>query len=191
MAHMLYVLNGRDDPAEYDGLVEKKVAVLVSNNGVHTSDATSLVLSQNMNLLLQKNVKKIKMVGQDEVQRLVQDQQLGQVDPTMIGTRLGADYVINVDVGDLKLYEGKTLYKGKCSSTVTVYKCKDGTEEVFRKVFPEFIYPVNGAPVTDFDEATFRRVYLMTLAKRISRTFYPYDPATDVANEAAISSIGF
>lgn len=190
-SNLLYAIKGRDNPAEFAGLEEKKVAVLVSNNGVHTSDASSLVLARNVNLLLQSKVKKIRMISQDEVDRMVQDQQLGKVDPLQIGERLGADFVIDVDVSDLKLYDGKTLYKGQCSASVTAYKCKDGKEIVFRKVHPEFVYPKTGAPVTDMDEATFRRVYLMTLAERVSRSFYPYDPATDVARDAAISSAGF
>lgn len=190
-SNLLYAIKGRDNPAEFAGLEEKKVAVLVSNNGVHTSDASSLVLARNVNLLLQSKVKKVRMISQDEVDRMVQDQQLGKVDPMQIGERLGADFVIDVDVSDLKLYDGKTLYKGQCSASVTAYKCKDGKEISFRKVHPEFIYPKTGAPVTDMDEATFRRVYLMTLAERVSRSFYPYDPATDVARDAAISSAGF
>ncbi|AMV33863.1 hypothetical protein VN12_17170 [Pirellula sp. SH-Sr6A] len=190
-SNLLYAIKGRNNPAEFEGLEEKKVAVLVSNNGVHTSDASSLVLARNINLLLQNKVKKVRMISQDEVDRMIQDQQLGKVDPIQVGERLGADFVIDIDVSDLKLYDGKTLYKGQCSASVTTYKCKDGREIVFRKLHPEFIYPKTGAPVTDMDEATFRRVYLMTLAERVSRSFYPYDPATDVARDAAISSAGF
>jgi hypothetical protein len=190
-SNLLYAIKGRDNPAEFAGLEEKKVAVLVSSNGVHTSDASSLVLARNVNLLLQNKVKKVRMISQDEVDRMIQDQQLGKVDPIQVGERLGADFIIDIDVSDLKLYDGKTLYKGQCSASVTTYKCKDAREIVFRKLHPEFIYPKTGAPVTDMDEATFRRVYLMTLAERVSRSFYPYDPATDVARDAAISSAGF
>jgi hypothetical protein len=112
------------------------------------------------------------------------------VDPAVVGSRSGADYVVNVDVSDLKLKEGKTLYKGRSSSTVTVYKSGEGKGPVFRKSLPEFVYPQTGAPVTDYDEATFQRIYLTTLANRIARIFYPYDPSTDVAIDAAISSVG-
>jgi hypothetical protein len=51
------------------------------------------------------------------------------------------------------------------------------------------VYPQSGAPVTDFDEATFQRVYLSELATRVARIFYPFDPSIDVAKDAAISSI--
>ena len=44
--------------------------------------------------------------------------------------------------------------------------------------------------VTDFDEATFQRIYLSELALRIARTFYPFDPSIDVAKDAAVSSLG-
>lgn len=189
MANMIYVIKGRDNPAEFDGLIEKKVAVLVSSNGVHSTDASNVLLARNINLLLQTKVKKITMVSQDEVDRLVQNQPLGKVDANMIGERLGVDFVIDVDVRDLKLYEGKTLYKGQSSSSITVYQCKPKSEVVFAKTIPDYTYPKHGAPVTDFDEASFRRFYLMTLAEQISRVFYPYDPITDVAREAAVSSM--
>lgn len=190
MANMIYMIKGNDAPAEFKELEEKKVAVLVSTNGVHASDATCLLMARNITMLLSGKVKKIQMVSPDEVDRLVQDVQLGQVDPAVIGSRSGADYVVNVDVSDLKLKEGKTLYKGRSSSTVTVYKSGEGKGPVFRKSLPEFVYPQTGAPVTDYDEATFQRIYLTTLANRIARIFYPYDPSTDVAIDAAISSVG-
>ncbi len=190
ISNMIYVIKGRDTPAEYDGFVDKRVAVLVSIDGVHSADANSFILAKNVNMLLQNKVKKVRMINQDEVDRLLQDQQLGNVDPPTFGGQLGADFIVDIDITDLKLYEGKTLYKGRCSATVTAYNCHDRKEPVFRKSFTDFTYPINGTPVTDLDEATFRRVYLMTLAERLSRVFYPYDPVTDVAQEAAMASAG-
>lgn len=190
VSNVLYMIKGRDAPAEFNELQEKKVAVMVSSNGIHSSDASSMVLARNINMLLDNKVKKIKLIRQDEVDRMLQEQQFGRVDAGMIGSRLGADYVVDVNVSDLKLKEGKTLYKGRCNSSVTVYKVAESGSPVFRKVLPEFVYPQTGAPVTDFDESTFQRLYLMTLANRIARTFYPYDPATDVAEDAAVASAG-
>ena len=99
-----------------------------------------------------------------------------------------------LDTGQDKLEGGADRtgrrQKGRSSSTVTVYKSGEGKGPVFRKSLPEFVYPQTGAPVTDYDEATFQRIYLTTLANRIARIFYPYDPTTDVAIDAAISSVG-
>lgn len=189
VSNMLYVLNGRDTPAEFNELEEKKVAVMVRTNGLHSAEAANLIMARNINLLLGSKVKKIKMASQDEVERTIQDMSLSEVDPVKVGSRLGVDYVLDVEINDLKLMEGKTLYKGRCTSAVSVYNVAEGRAPVFRKSFPEYVYPSTGAPITDFDEATFQRVYLMSVAERIARVFYPYDPATDVARDAAISSI--
>jgi hypothetical protein len=187
MSNMLYVLKGKDNPAEFGELKEKKVAVFVSHNDLHTWDATSVVLARNINMLLGSKVKKIQLIGQDVVEGMCQDQPLGKVDVALLGSRMGADYILNVNIADLKLREGQTLYRGRCTSSVVVHKIGESSP-VFRKVFPEFVYPSTGAPVTDMDEATFQRAYLTLVAERLARVFYPYDPTEDVARDAAITS---
>ena len=187
LSNVLYVIKGKDAPAEFDELKGKKVAVLVSNNGVHTWDAVSVVLAKNINLHLGTKVKKIQLVGQDMVEGVCQDQPLGQIDFEQVASRLGADYIIDASISDLKLREGQTLFRGRCTSSVVVYK-KGETAPVFRKSFPEYIYPSTGAPVTEMEESTFQRAYLTLVAGRIARVFYPYDPTEDVAMDAAITS---
>lgn len=190
LANAIYVIKGRDNPAEFDGLIAKKVAILVSSNGVHTSDASNILLARNITLALQTKVKKIQMVSLDEIDRLIQTQQLGKVNPIEIGERVGADMVIDINIEDLKLYEGKTLYKGRSSVNVTTYQIKPTSEVVFRKMIPDFVFPQTGVPVTDSDEATFRRFYLMNVAERVARLFYPYDPINDFARDASAASFG-
>ncbi|MCU0719127.1 MAG: hypothetical protein MUC83_05445 [Pirellula sp.] len=187
LSNVLYVIKGKDTPAEFDELKDKKVAVLVSNNGVHTWDAVSVVLAKHINLHLGTKVKKIKLIGQDMVEGVCQDQPLGQMDMEQVASRLGADYIIDASIADLKLREGQTLFRGRCTSAVVVYK-KGETVPVFRKSFPEYIYPSTGAPVTEMEEAAFQSAYLTLVAGRIARVFYPYDPTEDVAMDAAITS---
>ena len=187
LSNVLYVIKGKDAPAEFDELKGKKVAVLVSNNGIHTWDAVSVILAKHINLHLGAKVKKIQLVGQDMVEGVCQDQPLGQLDMEQVASRLGADYVIDASIADLKLREGQTLFRGRCTTSVVVYKAGDSVP-VFRKSFPEYIYPSTGAPVTELDESTFQRAYLTLVAGRIARVFYPYDPTEDVAMDAAITS---
>lgn len=187
LSNVLYVIKGKDAPAEFDDLKGKKVAVLVSNNGVHTWDAVSVVLAKNINLHLAAKVKKIELISQDMVEGVCQDQPLGQMNMEQVASRLGADYIIDASIADLKLREGQTLFRGRCTSAVVVYK-KGESGAVFRKTFPEYIYPSTGAPVTEMEESTFQRAYLTLVAGRIARVFYPYDPTEDVAMDAAITS---
>jgi hypothetical protein len=187
MSNMMYVIKGNDTPAEFDELKEKKVAVIVSHNGVVTWDPASSTLARHLNLHLGAKVKKIKLVGQDSVEAMCHDQQLGKLDAGLLGTRLGADYTILADISDLKLREGQTLYRGRCTSSLMVYKNGESSP-VFRKSLPEFVYPGTGAPITEMDETTFLRAYLSVVAERLARVFYPYDPGEDVAKDAAIAS---
>jgi len=190
MANAIYIVRGIDAPAEFDDLKDKKVAVVVSTSAGLNSDASGILISRHISELLARNVKKVEMVNPEEVDRIINDQPLGDRSISEIGSRLRADYVVFVDIANLKLRDGQTLFKGRSNTSVTAFKISDGERPVFKKTFPEFVYPQHGAPVTDFDEATFQRIYLAELALRIARTFYPYDPSIDVAKDAAVSSLG-
>ncbi len=190
LANAMYIVKGVDLPAEFDELKEKKVAVIVSTEAGLNSDASAILVSRHISELLARNVKKIEMINPDEVDRIINDQPIGERSLSVIGSRVRADYVVFVEVANLKLKDGQTLFRGRSNATVSAYKVLDGDRPVFRKSFPEFIYPQNGAPVTDFDEAQFKRIYLSELSMRVARTFYPFDPSIDVAKDAAVSSLG-
>ena len=190
MANAIYIIKGVDLPSEFDDLKEKKVAVVVSTTAGLNADASGILISRHINELLARNVKKINMVNPEEVDRIINDMPSGERSIPAIGSRLRADYVVLVDVVDLKLREGQTLFRGRSNASVSAYKVTEGERPVFKKTFPEFIYPQHGSPITDFDEATFQRIYLSELALRVARTFYPYDPSIDVAKDAAVSSLG-
>lgn len=190
MANAIYIVKGTDAPAEFDELKDKKVAVIVGTNAGMNADASSILMSRHINELLARNVKKVEMINPEEVDRIINDQPIANRSIPTIGSRLRADYVVFVEVSNLKLREGQTLFKGRSNVILSAYKVSEGDRAVFRKNFPEFVYPQHGAPVTDFDEVTFQRIYLSELALRVARTFYPYDPSIDVAKDAAVSSLG-
>ena len=190
LANAMYIVKGVDLPAEFDDLKENKVAVIVSTEAGLNHDASAILVSRHISELLARNVKKIEMINQDEVDRIINDQPISDRTMSVIGSRVRANYVVLVDIANLKLKDGQTLFRGRSNATVSAYRVAEGDRPVFKKSFPEFIYPQNGAPVTDFDEAQFQRIYLSELSMRIARTFYPYDPSIDVAKDAAVSSLG-
>jgi len=190
LANAIYIVKGVDLPAEFDDLKEKKVAVIVSTEAGLNEDGTATLMTRHISELFARNIKKVEMVNTDEVDRIIHDQPIGDRSISIIGGRLKADYVVLVELTDLKLKDGQTLYRGRSNATVSAYKAGDGDRAVFKKSFPEFIYPQNGAPATDFDEIQFKRIYLSELSMRIARTFYPFDPSIDVAKDAAVSSLG-
>jgi hypothetical protein len=189
ISNLLYVIKGRDLPAEYSELAEKRVAVVVTTPAGTNADVSGLVMARQVHTLLSKNVKKIKMVHPEEVDEVVHDQPSGSRNMARLGERLGVDYIVAVDLKDLELKEGATLYRGKCDCSVAVYQIGEGDRPVFRKDLPPFVYPETGLPVTDVSESKFRGMYLTMVSERVARTFYPYDPINDVALDASAHSI--
>jgi hypothetical protein len=189
VANFVRVIKGNDSPAEFDEFKDKKVAVLAITPAGYNADASGIIMSSHVHALLATNVKKIQMVNQEEVSRIISDFAANEREMSLIGKRLGADYLIAVEVKNLKLKDGQTLYRGSSTSTVSVYKVEDGSSPVFQKVLPDFIFPTTGFPITDTDEATFQRFYLAEVAQRMARHFYPYDPSVDVAKDASVASL--
>jgi len=189
MAHLVKVIKGTDSPAEFDKLKEKKVAVIVSTPAGLNKDASGIIMSTYVHALLATNVQKVKMVNQDEVTRIINDIPASQSDFSKIGSRLNADYVVSINVANLKLKDGQTLYKGSSTTEVAVYEVANGSSPVFRKSLSDFVFPQTGVPITDTDEATFQRFYLAEVAQRVARIFYPFDPTVDVAKDASVASL--
>ncbi len=189
MANMVKVIKGTDSPAEFDKLKEKKVAVIVSTPAGLNKDASGIIMSTYVHTLLATHVHKVKMVNQDEVTRIINDMPASQSDLSMIGSRLSADYIVAINISNLKLKDGQTLYKGSSTTDVSVYEVANGSSPVFRKSLPDFVFPQTGVSITDTDEATFQRFYLAEVARRLARVFYPYDPSVDVAADASSASL--
>lgn len=189
ISNLLYVIKGRDLPAEYADLAEKRVAVVVTTPSGTNADVSGVVMARQVHTLLSKNVKKIKMVNPEEVDEVVRDQPSGSRNMARLGDRLGVDYIVAVDLNGLELKEGATLYRGKCDCSVAVYQMGEGDRPVFRKDMPPFVYPETGLPVTDVSESKFRAMYLTVISERVARTFYPYDPISDVAIDAGAHSV--
>jgi hypothetical protein len=183
-SNLLYVLKGRDVPAEFGKLEEKRVAVVVNTQDGTNADAAGLVMARQVHTLLGTNVKKITMINPDEVDQVVRDQSSGSPNMARLGRKLGADYIVAVELKNLKLREGATLYRGSSECSLAVYEMEGGERPVYRKELPPFTYPGAGLPVTDMDESKFRAMYLTMLSGRVARTFYPYDPSSDVAIDA-------
>lgn len=188
-SNLMYVIKGNDLPAEFGDLEEKRVAVAVSTDAGFGGDAAGVLMARHVGSLLARNVKKIQLVNQEEVDRIIGDQADPARNMHMIASRVQADYIVYVDLENLRLKEGKTLYRGRCEATVSVFKANKGEGPVFTKRLPEFVYPQVGAPITDFNEAEFQRAYLTVFSTRIGRLFYPYDRGSDVAMDATI--LGF
>ena len=178
----VYLIAPQDAPAEYKGLKGKHVAVVCKPIvELEFSDAgSSRELAGTVGALLEKNVRKVRIIGQDEVARWMDENTW--IDYPTIGRSLDADMVVGIDLESFRMHEGSTLFRGRASIHVRVYDV-ELKKVVFEKRYDDFSFPTDGAmPVTDRSEAQFRGMFLGILAQRISRCFHAYDSRESFAD---------
>lgn len=189
-ANLLHAWHGGVIPAEFDDLKGKRVAVVAITDAGISTDPNSILLANFVRGLLEKNVKKIDLVTQDEVDPWFEGDSTGsEKDFIAMGKGVKADMVVAVEMTQLTLREGQTLFRGKADLAVSVYDMKKSGKVIFRKRHSEFAYPeMGGMPATETDETKFRRVYLLHVAEKLSHHFYGHELGSNVANDATILS---
>jgi hypothetical protein len=180
----LWVARGTDIDAEFNGLREKRVAVVcrpVAELEFRSQNAAR-DLAKGLNRLLDDRVPRIEMVDQRKVAEWVDNR--GWDDYLEVGRALEADMVVAVELEQFSIYEGQTIYQGKAAATIKVYDCQTG-EIAFERRLPRVLYPPNSyVPTSDAPESEFRREFVAVLADHVGRYFYRHDPHADVAMDA-------
>lgn len=188
-ANMIHAITGNNRAADYDGLKEKRVAVICLTDGGLAADANSAMLTSYIHAALNTNVKKIDVVRPSEVERWIDSHSSEDADYLEIGKGVKADRVVAVEVVNLSVKNGATLYQGKSDIAVTVYDIPGGGKILYQKNIPEFVFPKMGGPtITDISEAKFRARYLAIVARTVSSLFYPVDATADFALDATANS---
>jgi len=170
-----YLLQPADVPAEFAGLKGKHVAVVCKPIvELEFSDAgSSRELASLVGGQLQQAVRKVKVIGQHEVARWIDEN--AWVDYPTLGKALDANYVVGIDLEGFRLHEGATLYRGRATVHMRVFDV-DKKEVVFEKRIDDYTFPGDSAiPTTDRSEAQFRALFLQQLALKISRFFHAYE----------------
>lgn len=184
---LAYLYQGLATPAEYDGLKGKRVAVICRPVASlqYQSSSVSRELSQAVAALLQENVKHIKLVDQDEIDKWEDENNWDEY--VQIGKALKAEMVLGIDLDQFSLVEGATLYQGKASVEVYVYDLsKTSRRPVFQKSLPQRMYPPNAPiPAADKPLGDFQRQFVQVLAEQIGRHFYDHDATIDFAADSA------
>lgn len=185
-ANVLHVIRGPQVPAEFKGLENKRVAVVCTTESGMCSDEVGIRLAGNVRGILGKHLSKTTFVSQEEIDQWTQGGGSSSEDLASIGRGVKADYVMSIQIHNLKLRDGATLYRGRSDLDLTVVDVKKG-KPVYSQSLPDYTYPVMaGQSTTETDETKFRRVYLMTVADKLARYFYPHDIGPDVALDATI-----
>lgn len=188
-ANMIHAITGNMQPADFDGLKGQRVAIVCLTDDGMGTDATSSMLTSYIHAALNSNIKKIELVRQAEVERWLDAHGNSDADYVEVGKGVNADRLVAIEVLNLSVKNGQTLYQGKSDITVTVYDVPDNGKIVYRKHIPEFVFPkIGGQIVTELSEAKFRARYLAIVARTISALFYETDATADFALDATASS---
>jgi hypothetical protein len=183
---VMYLFKGMEVPPDFKELKSKKVAV-VCRPMVSLAYGNANVgrdLAQQVNLLLQEQVPKIKTIDQRKVAKWMDENTWEEY--TEVGKAMKADMVVAIDLESFSIYQGQTLYQGKANATIRVFDCtKPGrNKEVFHKSIPQVTYPPNiSIPASDRTEPDFRREFVLVLANQIARHFYAHDPQADLSQD--------
>lgn len=187
LAQMGYWTGGNLVPAEYEGLEGERVAVVcVSSNASYGVGVEAELLARGVDSLLKENVKKIEIVGQDEIADWVDKNDWDEIDYREVGRGVKADKVVAIDVSGFRLYEGQTLYRGRANVTVTVFDLKEGGKEAFRRRLPEIKFPASGVyHSSETSESAFRRTFIEVISRQVARYFYDFDMADRYGRDPA------
>lgn len=186
-ANLVNVVKGYTVDPEYEGFEDSRVAVVtITDSSQYSDDASARILSRRVSEILQTKVKKVELVREDEVQQWRDRNGWDAIEFIDIGRGVKADKVLAIEMTDLRLRDGATLYRGRATVTVTVYNVQTG-EVDFRKHLDEFTYPETAGQYTsETTETKFRALYLSVLGSRIGRFFHGYDYSDTVAMDATI-----
>ncbi len=185
-ANLMHVMSGPQVSAEFKGLDGKRVAIISNDESGICRDESTIRLAGNLKGILAGKLPKATFVRQDEIDSWLDGKSSREQDFVSIGEAVKADYLVSVEMLDLKLKDGQTLFRGRSNLTIRAWDIK-ASKIVFQKTLPEYTYPIMaGQATTETDETKFRRVYLMNVADKIGRYFYAHDFGEDVAIDATI-----
>jgi hypothetical protein len=180
---IVYLVQPNDVPAEFSGLRGKHVAVVCRPIvELQFSDAgSSRELAGIVGALVRQNVRKVKVISQQEVARWIDENDW--VDYGTLGKAVDADVVVGIDLEQFRIHEGTTLYRGRGSAIVRVFDV-DEQDVVFERRIEDFTYPgTGGVPTTDRSESQFRAMFLQIFGRRVARLFHSYESRVSFAEE--------
>lgn len=184
-ANLLNAYSGNMIPPAFDGLSERRVAVVcVADSTAYGPSVVTNQLALSVDQLLRANVPDIEIVSQNEIDDWRDNNEWNGIDFSPLGKGVDAEMVVLVDIGSFRIHDGKTMYRGRADVGVAVYDMTavDGDQEVFRKSRVEQTFPENGPlATTDTTDARFRNQFVRYLAHQVAKNFFAYDFKEDFA----------
>ena len=127
------------------------------------------------------------MVREDEISKYRDENGYDEIDFVAIGEAVKADKVVGIQVSNMTLLDGQSLYRGRSDVSIQVFDPKTN-ELLFSRDLDEYTYPESaGQHVSETTETKFQKLYLTVLSERIGRMFHPYDFSDTVALDGRIA----
>jgi hypothetical protein len=128
-----------------------------------------------------KDKKKIRAISTTQVDKFkTANPNWKAMNPSDIGQKLGADFVLDVEMSKMRLYQPNTgqekIYEGRADIAVTIYEV--GVEGGVRDYPITFSYP-KGMPrdASVMSESEFKKEYIAHLAVEIAEHHIDHKPA--------------
>lgn len=188
-SNLMHGLGVDMEPAEYKDLKDEVVAVItVTDSSQYSDDIAAKELSRKVGEIITRKVRGASLIREEQVDEWRDLNGWDEIDFVKIGKGVKADKVVGIELTNLRLREGTTLYRGRGNATLRVYDVETGTVEYQRRL-DEFEYPrLAGQSVNETTETRFRRLYLTILAQELARSFHAYDLTDRIARDSMIAS---
>ncbi len=187
-ANLMHMVGADMVPAQYEDLSDCRLAIVtMSQSSIYKPDDAAITLSKRVGAILTQKVDDVRLVRQNEIQQYRDRVGLEDNDYVALGNAVEAEKVLLLELDNLKLREGKSMFKGSADVTVSVIDVATG-DELFRREVEEYTFPrTAGQHVTETNENRFQKLYLTMLSQEIARTFHPYDFSDTFAQDGAIA----
>ncbi len=192
MAQLLHVGFGNKVKAKYDGFGEQKVAVIcVSESSQFGPTKAAIEIAEEVQKNLELGILDIELIPQQEIDIWMDENNWNQIDYRELGQGIGAQKLLVIEMSSFSLYEGRTLFKGRCDLDLTVYDLTSpGSEPVFELIPPQIQFPITaGVYTADTSEEAFRRKFIGIISRRVARNFFNYDAADEYSQDP--TALGF
>src|SRR5262245_23002127 len=174
---------------------EKEVkVVLLAYSGLETRPEFLRVdrelcslLSRQLQKDFKENKEKVKVVSTGQVEKYKDEHPNWKaIGPAEIGKYFDADYVIELDIEAMSLYEqgsGNQLFRGRGNIQISVIDVSKPDEEpIYQRTYvAEYPKARGPIPVSDGNAKQFRQAFLAQVAKEMSWRFTAHSTSDDIS----------
>lgn len=189
-----YLIYGTDSPAIHQNEVKeikkgsKIVVVCRSNLNLFGAANPNADLATGITCVVSKNLKdkkkkKLEWIPFTKVEEMFDEEEFNSTSFEKIGAKVGADYVIGVEIDSFETRHSTQFYQGSAKVLVRLVDVEK-QETMFRESLPQFTYPPTPVPTSDYDEVEFQKLFIVKLSKVIATLFCPYDPHEQYAQDS-------